>query len=354
LPVFIFLRPKTSANTDMKKLLLAFCIVSVLGIATAYSQSDSLIFNNGNYIVGEVKSMDRNILKIETDYSDDDFTIEWDGIKEIYTNTYFLITLTDGSRYNGHIKSMEPGKISILTDDGQTIEVDQDEIVILNELDKGFWSQLYASINLGFDLTKDNNFRQVSMRSNVGYMAKRWQLDGSYNMLFSTQDDVSDIRRTDGASTFKYFLSHDWYPLASVEFLSNTDQQLNLRTTGKLGMGKYIIHTNQSYWGFSAGANYNNEDYFIDSLDRKSWEGFIGTELNLFNIGDLSLLTAFTAYPSFTESGRWRSDFKFDAKYDLPLDFYISLGVTINYDNRPVPGSPETDYVMHSGFGWEW
>ena len=83
-------------------------------------------------------------------------------------------------------------------------------------------------------------------------------------------------------------------------------------------------------------------------------EGFFGTELNLYDIGDLSLVTKVIAYPSFTESGRWRTDFNFDAKYDLPLDFYIKAGLTLNYDNRPVEGASETDYVFQTGFGWEW
>ncbi len=338
----------------MKKLAL-LNILFFFGIFSAFSQVDSLIFKNGNYIVGEVKSMDRNILKIETDYSDDDFTIEWDGIKEIYTETFFLITLTDGSRYNGHLKSTEPGKISIETDDGKTVDVNLIDIVILNDLDKGFWNQIYATVDFGLDLTKANNFRQFSMRSNIGYIAKLWQLDANYNLLKSEQDDVDDINRTDGGLTFKYFLPHDWYPLVSLDFLANTEQDLDLRTTGKFGVGKYVIHTNKTYWGFSLGANYNNENYVTPTTpDRKSWEGFFGTELNMFNTGDLSLLTSLIAYPSFTESGRWRSDFKIDFKYDLPLDFYIKLGYTLNFDNQPAKGASKTDYVLHTGFGWEW
>ncbi len=339
----------------MIRFSFAAVLIPFIFVLSAKSQSDSLIFKNGNYIVGEVKSMDRNTLKIETDYSDDDFTIEWDGIREIYTETFFLITLTDGSRYNGHLKSTGPGKIQILTDEGETLEVDLVEIVLLDGVDQGFWSQFYASIDFGLDVTRANNFSQISMRSNAGYIAKRWQLDANYNAYFSRQDEIDDIRRTDGGGTFKYFLPHDWYPLASIDFLSNTEQQLQLRSTGKAGLGKYLIHTNFLYWGFSAGANYNNENFMADSLpDRRSWEGFLGTELNMFNTGDLSLLTNIVAYPSFTESGRWRTDFKFDAKYDLPLDFYIKMGLTVNYDNQPAPGSPETDYVFHTGFGWEW
>ena len=77
--------------------------------------------------------MTRNILTIETDYSDDDFTIEWDGIKEIYTKTYYLISLTDGDRYNGHLASSSPGKVNILTDSGLTIEVDIMDIEVKTE-----------------------------------------------------------------------------------------------------------------------------------------------------------------------------------------------------------------------------
>lgn len=338
---------------------MKYILISILTLISCYStswaQKDSLIMTNQNFLVGEIKSLDRSVLTIETEYSDDDFTIEWEGVKEIYTESYFLITLSDGNRYNGYLKSTASGKITILTDDGSTIEVSPEDIVILDDIDQGFWSQLYASIDIGLDITRANNFRQLSMRSNIGYIAKRWQLDGSYNTYFSRQDELEDTKRTDGGATFKYFLPHDWYPLVSNDFLSNTEQQLQLRTTGKMGLGKYIIHTNSIYWGFSGGVNYNNENYSVDSLpDRSSWEGFLGTELNMFNTGDLSLMTQVIAYPSITESGRWRSDFKFDAKYDLPLDFYIKLGFTLNYDNQPAPGSPETDYIFHTGFGWEW
>ena len=83
-------------------------------------------------------------------------------------------------------------------------------------------------------------------------------------------------------------------------------------------------------------------------------EAYFGSELNMYDIGDLNLLTKASIYPSLTESGRWRVDFVFDAKYDLPLDFYIKLGINLNYDNQPVEGGSETDYVFQTGFGWEW
>ena len=159
----------------------------------------------------------------------------------------------------------------------------------------------------------------------------------------------------DANITFKYFLPNDWYVFYANDFLQNDEQKLALRSTSKLGAGYYLVHTNSTYFGIYGGAAANAESFTENSSpDRKSAEAFVGLELNLFDIGDLSLLTNVIGFPSLTESGRFRLDFKFDLKYDLPLDFYIKTGTTINYDNQPVAGAGDLDYVIQTGIGWEW
>lgn len=340
----------------MKAILLGLSLF-VISSGILSAQTDSLIFRNGNHIVGEVKGMDRSVVTVKTPYSDKDFAIKWQRVMEIYTSTYFLVSLTDGSRHNGTLQSKAPGRVSILSNKGDTVDVNIIDIVYLDDRDLGFWSQLYFSIDVGLNLTKANNFKQFSTSSTIGYAAKRWNLDATYNVLFSRQDSVQDIQRQDSRISFRYFLPNDWYPLISADFLSNTEQLLNLRSSWKLGMGKYVVHTNKSYWGFSAGANFNNENFSGDiNPDRKSWEGFIGSEYNMFNMGDLDLLTNVAAYPSLTERGRWRIDYKIDSKYEMWFDddFYIKLSFTVNYDNQPAEGATTTDYVFQTGFGWEW
>lgn len=337
------------------KTAIIITILSLISVC-AFSEPDSLIFNNSNYVVGEVKSMNKGVLIVETPFSDKDFAIEWEGIKELYCKSYFLITISDGRRFNGTISTSGAGTLTIAENDGNETEVPHKDIVYMDDIDTGFWSRLKFSIEIGLDLTKANNFRQVSMRSTLGYNAERWNLDGSFSTLNSTQDETDDIQRTDGSVAFRYFLPKDWYLVTSVNVLSNTEQKLDLRTTAKAGLGKFVIHTNRKYWGFSGGINYNNENFSSDDSDRNSMEGFFGTELNLFDVGDLNLSTKLIAYPSFTESGRWRSDFNIDTKYDMPFvdDFYVKIGLTYNFDNQPVAGASETDYVFYTGFGWEW
>ncbi len=337
----------------MKKqiLLVAFLLFNFSLFA---QQPDSIVFKNGNYIVGEIKSMDRGIIQIETDYSDSDFKIEWEGIGYMSTKSLLLVSTTDGRRLYGTLESVDNNSVSVTSLEGETTVVPFNEIVYLKSVDQGFLDRLYAAIDLGYSLTKARNQRQFTIRSSAGYIAERWSIDAQYNSLMSKQDEVEDIKRTDGFFSFRYVLPHEWFAIAQVDFLSNTEQLLDLRTNSKLGIGKYIFRTNQLYWGVQGGFSFNNENYQIDEDDRKSQEAWFGTELNLYDIGDFSLLTKGTAYPSLSESGRWRFDFNIDLKYEFPLDFYIKSGLTLNYDNQPVMNSPTSDYVWQTTVGWEW
>lgn len=330
------------------------CAFLFLGIA-AMSQQDSIVLVNDDNIVGEIKGMQRGILKIETEYSDKDFVIEWSGVKLIYSQTYFLITLSYGRRYNGKISSVDESKVKIyIQDDGETI-VDIKEIVYLEKVDKGdvFWSRVSAAVDMGIDITKANNLRQFAVRSNAKYVAERWSLKMFYNAIKTRQDSVAPVNRDDGGIDFKYYFERKWYGIASINFLSNTEQKIDLRSTGRLGGGTYIIQTNHVYWTVSVGVSFNEERYENPVDNRESLEVFMGSEINMFDTGDLSLDYIIGAYPSMTESGRWRFDSDLDLKHDLPRDFYIKIGVALNYDNTPVKGASKIDYVIHTGLGWE-
>ena len=347
-------------------------ILLFLGIFFAsFSQNDSLVLNTGDYIVGDLKSMDKGVLTIEPSYSDSDFKIKWADVKEVKATQRYLITLSNGQRINGTFNSVGDGKIFIDNENGEDLTVEQYEIVTLKSVDSGFLSRLSANIDFGFTLTKANNQQQLNGNLRLGYLADRWTSEFYYNTLVTTQDDVSDIQRNDGGLGFRYFLPKDWNLGASINFLSNTEQSLDLRFTGKVGVGNYIKHTNTLYWNVSAGIAYNSETFAtyinpddgttITTPNRKSMEGFVGTELNLYDIGDLNLLTNITVYPTIfsdtnVESGRVRTDFRFDAKYDdlFIKDFYIRAGYTLNYDNRPAEDGKEIDYIFTTGFGWEW
>jgi len=48
-------------------------VLLVFVFEKANAINDSLVFKNGNILVGEIKSMDKGVLIFKTDYSDKDF-----------------------------------------------------------------------------------------------------------------------------------------------------------------------------------------------------------------------------------------------------------------------------------------
>lgn len=334
--------------------LFLILLILVFVSANLSAQIDSVRFTTGDYVLGEISSMQRGVLTIETDYSDSDFKIEWKKVTGIFTVSQFMINLSDGNKYFGTLESLSETKIRLISYYNDTVVVSNEDIVYLNAYDDKFLDRLSASISVGLDMAKSRNLRQFSTRSSLGYNAEKWNAGASLYNLSSTQDDAEDIKRTEADASFSYLLPYKFYGIATLSYLANTEQNIDSRINVQLGAGRYLVQNNDLDWGLKLGFNRNIEKYSNDTEDRESWEGYFGTDVNIFDLGDLDLLFSLMAYPSITEKGRWRTDTRFDVKYEFPLDFFIKMGFSLNYDNQPADDASETDYVFNISVGWEW
>ncbi len=338
----------------MLKYIFSFAtLFSFFTVSAASNPPDSLILSNGDVILGEIESLDKSILSFSTDYSDDDFTIKWEEVQEIYSNRYFIIVLDQGDRLQGKISTSSPRKAVFILKDSLRLEKDFEHIVYIDKINKsgGRWE---ASIDVGYTYTKISNIQQFSLSSSLAYYSQKWLTNFNSNIISSKQKNTNPYLRIDGKINFLRFLGQGWLTLTSIDILKNEKQNLNLRTTTKLGIGNFIKRNNKMYFATAAGLAWNNENFITqEHANKNSMEGFLGLELNAYNMGDLDILTAATTYPSFTEKGRWRTDYKLSVKYDLPFDFYVKLSYTLNFDNQPTGVSEKLDYVLETSFGWE-
>ena len=326
----------------------------ILSIGVSYSQNDSIFFKNGDKMIGEVKSLNRGVMTFKTDYSNSNFKIDWEDVDRIFTGSYFLILLSNSETLYGKLESVAKTTVNIISEEGNNRSFFLDQIVMLDPIDRKFVDRFSASIDLGFSITKANDLRQFTSRSMIGYKQEKYNAEANFNTLQSIQSNADTVKRTEGGILFRYLIGKKWFVTISASVLSNTEQKIDWRSNSRLGIGRYLLHTNRSHWGIRIGFNRNLERFSNETPDRNSWEGNFGTELDLFNIGDFSLLNNIVAYPSITEKGRWRIDGELDIRYDLPLDFYIKGGVSLNYDSQPAEGAGNVDYVLQTGFGWEW
>jgi len=331
-----------------------FTLITLFVFHYTSAQIDSVRFINGQLLVGEIQSLQRGVLTIETHYSDSDFEAEWKKVIWIRTQSNFIIDIEGGEEFFSNIYSINDSLVRAINPMGLEDVFPISDIVFLRPFDSSFKDRLSAFIDVSYEMAKAKNLKRFTTRVGVGYQTEKWTSNLTLSSLQSTQDDADDIRRTESELNFRYLMGHSWYSILTVNTLSNNEQLLDLRLNTQLGMARFLYRTNKAYWGVIIGANRNIEKYSDADSDRRTYEGYGTMELNLYDVEDFSLLLSTTVYAGITEQGRWRSDTKLDIKYDLPLDFYIRFGATLNYDNKPIEGVSTTDYIVQTGFGWEW
>jgi len=100
--------------------------------------------------------MDKGVVVIETDYSEDDFRIEWEGIKELYISTRYIstrysVSLSNGGCYIGSIRSTNEETAVIITEEGEKVVFIKD-IVYMREVEESIPGNVTAYIDLGLSL----------------------------------------------------------------------------------------------------------------------------------------------------------------------------------------------------------
>ena len=331
-----------------------YLIIIVLLISPVLTaQNDTIQLKNNDVLAGEIKSFANGVLILETSYSDEDFKIEFNKVKGLIIQRKCLIVLTDGRRRFGNIRTDEESTVVITLEDKTVEHFKLEEVIALEEVDDNFWSRIKGSIDLGYNFTKANNNSQFTIGGKLNYIDKLWLIEGDISVLNSKQDDADKTKRTDANLELIRILPRKWYLLGDVSFLANTEQALDGRVSPSISFGKFLISSNKLYLGLSVGLTYNIEDYVDESLNKTSSEAVISASFNMFDFEDIDLKTGIEFYSSLSENRRIRVDYDIILKYDLPLDFYIKTGFTLNFDNQPAIEGNDFDYIFTSGFGWE-
>jgi len=326
----------------------------LLFFALAVKGQDTLYLSNGDVLHGEVKSLSKGVLLIETPYSDSEFAVEWLKITHFQSNRTFKIILSNGVRPTGIIEmTSDTGGIKILTADGG-IESNLLQVVSFEYLGNDFLANFSAELDVGYYYARVNNLKQFTTNTKFDYEASRWGGTATINVLNSEQDSVARTNRIDGDLSFKIKVRRHYFASISAKYAHNEEQLLDLRSSYQLGLGKFILNSNKAFIQFTLGAAITNESYFdAEKSQAESVEAFATIEADLFDIGDLNFYTKSSVYPSISDKGRFRAEMNFNVKYDLPFDFYTKVSVNYNYQNEVVESALKTDYVFQLTFGWE-
>ena len=321
------------------------------GSGVADAANDVVVTTSGDRLVGEIKSVEKDILTLSTDYSDADFKIKWEKIASIESDRQFLLETFDGKRVSGTLQADAQKKAAVVVGDA---DVRLPDVSMVQPFERTFWSRFDSALDFGYSLTKTNSAKQLSLGGNLSYRDER-NLDSLFvNVFKSSQANAPDTQRWDLGNDFRHLLGTRWYVNTAQDLLNSEEQGLDLRTTIGAGGGRYLLRSASQYLALGGGLAWTNENYTDAALpSENSAEAYLGTEFMTEKLKFADVLTRFAYYPSLTISGRQRVNYRFDVDFNLPGDWYLRVGFFDNYDSRPAEGFSENDYGWSNAFGFK-
>jgi len=334
----------------IRRITVCATLLWLVAGSTAYAQPDTVTTGTGEKIVGELKKVEKDIVTIETPYSDSDFKIKWEQVVAIDSTRQFMVETFDGRRLAGPLttdvtkKTLQVGAVTITLAEISTIQ----------PFERSFWSRFETAVDFGYSMTQANHAKQLTLGANLLYRDANKLDTVLANVFKSSQSNAPETQRWDLGNDFRYLLGDRWYANTSQDFLNSDEQSLDLRTTIGGGGGRYLLRSPSQYLAVGGGLAWTKEDYTDPAIDTQdSAEAYIGTEFMTEKLRITDLVTRFNYYPSLTIDDRYRINYTFDLDFNLPGDWYIRMSLFENYDSQPPAGLSKNDWGWSNAFGFK-
>jgi hypothetical protein len=173
---------------------------------------------------------------------------------------------------------------------------------------------------------------------------------------FSSQEQTNDTNETTvKTQLFRQLRKSKWYAGGLANFLSSSEQQIDLRSTLGGAFARRQIFTNRTNLSFVGGLAYTNEKDAENSTAtsrNNSIDGAFAAQYSTFRFDSTTFNTSLWVYPSITSAGRVRFTLNQDVYYKFLKDFYVRVSFYDNYDNRPIVGTPSNNLGASTTLGW--
>lgn len=320
-------------------------------------KDDVVILDNGDRLTGEIKSVSGGILYFKSDRAVGTLQLDWKTVRYFQSKARFEFETREGLLYIGYPDpsdkiSSPDGEIHLRMEDNTTIQLKTSDIITVRELQRSFWARFNLSLDAGITYTQANNQTQTNVQASLLFTNPRYTFTGNFNSLFTTQTDAIDTSRQELVFTGNRYISKPWETIALVYFLSDNEQQIDLRTTLGGGIRRMFVKGNRTRFSAVAGLAYTKETYFDPVDNRSSLEVLTGMQYSSYQFRGSEINAYVLIYPSITESGRIRVDSNAYWKWELVSDLYWKVSTFNNYDNQPPQNTPSNNFGVTSSIGW--
>ena len=328
----------------MRVTLVAICLVFSMTNAAEVHLSD------GSVIIGTILSLEDNEdLIVDTEYMDK-VTIEWKAVEKVSGTQVIEVELFNGQRLFGEV-AVDAENLSIVGDE-TTVTLPRDRVFAIAEVNETFWEGLEAYTDLSMNITRGNNeTTQLSFGAGVGYVGRNFETSIDATSTINEQTDGQDLRRATLASNYTYRLPRSWQASGLLQFESDEQQGLDLRTLVGGAIGNRVYNQRHVRFDLFSGLVLNSEE-FVGQARTESLEGLLGAAYRLRGRRGVDIDASLAILPSLTEGGRVRGQFDGSLSFDLFSDLDFKVTVYDRYDSDPPAGNETNDTGFTLGLSW--
>jgi len=336
---------------------VAFAIALLCsGEVLAAPKTDVVVLINGDRITGEIKELERGVLSYSTDFMGT-LSIEWDKVAQLQSNQLFEVELLDGERVFGRPKELgERGTMRLDAERGGAVRgVPLDKAARIAALDEGkLRDRLDGYLSFGWSAAAANDVSQLTLAAGLTYRDQIRLWDFSYDATRSESDASPPAESQTLEIEQRRFLRDRWFWSGSGNVATNDELGLDLRLLLGGGFGRYFLQTAHQEFGAAAGIGVSREE-FSDGQTQESIEGILKASYDLyrFDTPEIDISTDLAVYPSFTVSGRVRTDTSIRARYEIIDDLFYELSLQHSYDSEPQSvDATNSDWSLVTSLGY--
>ena len=320
----------------------------------AFSAADAaeIHLKDGSVVIGTILSLkDTEDLIVDTEYMDE-VVIEWEAVREIRGTQVIEVELFNGQRLFGRVAVDDKG-VSILGEE-TTVTLPRDRVFTIAEVNESFWDGLSIYTDVGMNIVRGNNeVTQLSFGGGIGYDGVDFETSVDATTIINEQVEGQDLRRATLAGNYTYRLPRNWQVSGLLQFESDDQQGLNLRTLVGGALGNRVYNQRRMRIDLHGGLVVNSEEF--DGQPRnESLEGLLGSVFRLRSARGIDVDLSLWVLPSLEQSDRVRLQFDGSLSIDLFADLDFKLTVYDRYDSQPPPGNDTNDTGLTLGLSWSY
>ena len=330
----------------MRTVLIFICLF--VGAADAAE----INLRDGSVVIGTILSLtDSEDLVVDTEYMDE-VVIEWQAVEKVQGTQVIEVELFNGERLFGEIVVDEKG-ISIIGSE-TTVTLPRDRVYSLAEVNESFWEGLSLYTDVGMNVVRGNNeVTQLSFGAGVGYDGRDFETSVDATTIINEQTEGQDLRRATLAGNYTYRLPRNWQASGLLQFESDDQQGLNLRTLVGGALGNRVYNQRRMRIDLHGGLVVNSEE-FEGQPRNESLEGLLGGVFRLRSARGIDIDASLWVLPSLEQSDRVRLQFDGSLSIDLFADLDFKLTVYDRYDSQPPEGNDTNDTGVTLGLSWSY